>query len=236
MKHLNVIKYLNIVIAVVLFLGLVVGARAQVSGDVTLVSTYSWRGVKQNNGPALQSTAAYSAGPVEVGMWFSTVDFGGPEELESDFFVSAGFEVGAVEIAAGATVYSYDMFQSFNADADLEYEVFLSASTAGFSLAGYFVPEQASTESNRNKSDYWVEAGYGLEAAGARFGVLYGYGTYSSKWLVDADGVQLKDPVALVDISVARDLGNGLAIGYNYSLGLDDAMENIMYFSLGYSF
>jgi len=202
------------------------------SGDVTGVSTYVWRGVKQYNGPALQGTASCGYKSLSFGLWTSSVNFGDATEAETDPFVELSLPTGSIESSIGATIYSYDLFQSFNADADVEYEIFAKAGMGVLGLAFYFVPSQASTTNNLNSSDYWFEASLGMEAVGAEWSVLFSYGTYSSKWLATPKS----EAVTNIVIGASRALTENLSVNYNYSIGTDSQMENIFWMGLGYSF
>ena len=99
-------------------------AQLEFSGDVTLVSTYIWRGIKQYNGPALQGTAGAGCGSLSFGLWYSSVNFGDDTEVETDPFIEIALPTGSISTSIGATVYSYDFFETFNDKADYEYEVF----------------------------------------------------------------------------------------------------------------
>ncbi len=202
------------------------------SGDVTGVTTYVWRGVKQYNGPALQGTASFGLKSLSFGLWTSSVNFGDATEAETDPFVELSLPTGNVESSIGATIYSYDLFKSFNADADVEFEIFAKAGAGPLGLALYFIPSQASTKNNLNSSDYWLEASLGMKAVGAEWSVLFGYGTYSSKWLAPPKS----DAVTNIVLGASKSLSESLNLNYNYSIGTDSQMENIFWMGLGYSF
>ena len=54
------LKLFSIVIYFILSLTATVQADVSFSGYLSGVSTYVWRGIKANNGPALQTDAAFS--------------------------------------------------------------------------------------------------------------------------------------------------------------------------------
>jgi uncharacterized protein (TIGR02001 family) len=205
------------------------------SGDVTGVSTYVWRGVKQNNGPALQSTADFAYGALSAGLWMSSVDFG-DTETETDPYVSLNLPTGAIETSVGVTIYSYDLFSSFNSDADAEYELFANVGTGALSVSGYFVPDQSSTKSNLNDSQYWLEISIDKTMAGADLNATLGYGTYSSKFLTEPNGTELKDPVTHLVLTAAKTVSESMSVNWNYSIGFDEAMENIFWLGCSFGF
>ena len=228
-------KKLTLVLAGVLVLISISGkANAQVefSDDVTMVSTYVWRGVKQYNGPALQGTASFKLGAMSFGVWATSIDFGDDIEIESDPFVELTLPTGALESSIGATIYTYDFFETFNNDADFEYEVFAKIGVGPIGLAGYFVPSQASTKKNLNESDYWLEASTSCKLSSTELAMMFGYGTYSSKWLSEAK----KNGVGNLVLTASRSLTEALTVSYNYSFGLDNQMENVLFLALGYSY
>jgi uncharacterized protein (TIGR02001 family) len=207
-------------------------AQVQFSGDATMVTTYVWRGVKQYNGPALQGTAGFEAGLVSFGLWCSSVDFGGDTEVETDPYVELSFPTGSVSTSIGATMYSYDFFETFNADADYEFELFGTFGVGPVGLAAFYVPSQASTENNLNESDYWIEASLGANLRGADLGVLFGFGTYSSKWLAEPK----EDAVSHVVLSAGKTVNENVAVNWSYSISMDSDMDDQFWMTFGYGF
>jgi uncharacterized protein (TIGR02001 family) len=207
-------------------------AQLEFSGDVTAVSTYVWRGIKQYNGPALQGTAGAAYGALSFGLWYSSVNFGDDTEVETDPYIEVSLPTGSISTSIGATVYSYDFFESFNDDADIEYEVFGKIGVGPIGLAAYYVPGQSSTENNLNESDYWIEVSAGTVVAGADLGAAFCYGTYSSKWLATPK----KDAVSHVVLSAGRSISEIFSAGWNYSIALDDDMDNLFVGSLSITF
>ena len=205
-----------------LFVVLLAGslAAAEFSGDVTGVSTYVWRGVKQFNGVAMQGTASLTTGPVTVGLWTSTM--GGPVEVETDPFVEIGLPTGDLSTAIGATLYSYDFF------AESEYNVYEMYGGLGYGPVGvtlFYTPEQE----NMDESVYWLEFSGGTALLGADVSATLGYGTYSSS----TDGA-----VTTLLLSAGKSITDNIAVSWNYSIGLsdDDNLENIFFLASSYSF
>jgi hypothetical protein len=96
----------NIVIGLTILLTtLPVSAQVEFTGDLSIVSTYVWRGLKANNGPALQSTAAGSYGIFTLGFWGSSVNFGDDVEVETDVFAELALPTGDLTSSIGATLF-----------------------------------------------------------------------------------------------------------------------------------
>ncbi|MBN2201298.1 hypothetical protein JW777_05025 [bacterium] len=202
--------------------------KVNFSGDMAAVSTYVFRGVKQNSGPALQTTARFGYKALTAGIWCSSVDFGGPVETETDPFIELALPTGRVPVTIGLTVYSYDMLDAFNDGADMEFEAYGKVGLGPIGLAGYFVPKQGSTENGLNESLYWGEVSGSKGLCGAVFSAVLGYGTYSSRFLAEPK----KDAVGALAISASRTVRDGLTATYTYSLGLDDAVEDVFIFGI----
>lgn len=188
------------------------------SGDVTGVSTYVWRGVKQFDGVAMQGTASLTTGPVTVGFWSSTMH--GPMEVETDPFVEIGLSTGDISTAIGATLYSYDFF------AKAEYNVYEVYGALGYGPADvsfFYTPEQE----NRDESVYWLKVCGGTALLGADVSATLGYGTYSSS---------TDDAVTTLTLSAGKSVSEHVVVSWNYSIGLSDELENIFFLAFGYSF
>ncbi|MDZ7724869.1 MAG: hypothetical protein U5R06_19190 [candidate division KSB1 bacterium] len=209
-------------ILILLMLVLLTGSALAVefSGDVTGVSTYVWRGVKQFDGVAMQGTAGLTSGPVTVGFWSSTMH--GPMEVETDPFVQVSLPAGEISTAVGATLYSYDFF------AKSEYNVYEVYGALAYGAAGvtfFYTPEQE----NMDESVYWLEVSGGSTLLGADVGATLGYGTYSSS---------TDDAVTTLTLSAGKSVSDNVAVSWNYSIGVsdDDNLENIFFMTAGYSF
>ncbi len=229
---LNRVRVSVILTGMVLLIVQALLAEKSFTGNVTGVSTYVYRGNKQNNGPALQMYAAFAAKSLSAGLWVSSVDFGGDTEIETDPFVELSLSSGAVKSAIGTIIYSYDMFEAFNAGADFEIELYGKVSFGALGLTGYFVPSQASTDYDANSSLYWIEGTTGIKKAGATWSVLAAYGTYSSRWWVPAD----KDPVGLLVFTAAKPVTEKFAVSWNYAISSKEAMGNNFWVAAGYTF
>ena len=76
MKNISPIRRQILLTILTMAFALPLNAAGEFAGNLTGVSTYVWRGVKANNGPALQSDAAFTYGIVTLGFWGSSVNFG----------------------------------------------------------------------------------------------------------------------------------------------------------------
>ncbi len=146
-----------IVILLLAALTLPLQAAVEFAGNLTGVSTYVWRGIKANNGPALQSDAAFTYGIITLGFWGSSIDFGDDLELETDPYGSVVLTDGDFSSSLGFTVYMFD-FHTFNqfADAELELSALFGYGPIGLNI--FYVPKQNSTKEDLNRSLYWLRA------------------------------------------------------------------------------
>ena len=228
----NAINLIIVGLALLTFLSVSpLAAQVEFSGDATMVSTYVWRGVKQYSGPAMQGTAGFDYGIVSFGLWLSSVEFG-DIEVETDPYIEIALPTGSISTSIGATIYSYDFFDTFNDDADYEYEVFGTAGYGPIGVAAYYVPSQSSTDNAPESSQYWVEVSGEASFMGADLSAVFGYGTYSSKWLATPK----KDAVSTLALTAGKAVSEDIAVNWTYSLGLDDDMENILWMGFSYGF
>jgi hypothetical protein len=209
-------------------------AEVGFSGDLTAVTTYVWRGIKLNTGPALQGTAEGSYGILTFGFWGSSLNIIPDQatELETDLYASVALPTGDLETSLGATVYMLD-FSHFNDTADAELELFASFAYNILGLNFLYIPEQNSIKNNENSSLYWIELAATVPLLGADISAQASYGTYSSRWL--PAGPQ-KDAVALGLLSVSKSITGDISAFWTYSFDLDGGFENIFYFGGSYSF
>ncbi len=207
-------------------------AQVGFSGDLTAVSTYVWRGVKINSGPALQSSAAGSYGVVTLGFWGSSINVGDDLEVETDLYAEVALPTGDLYSSLGATVYMLD-FRTFNSTADAELELYATAGYGALGITAYYVPKQNSTKDDLNRSVYWLEISGATHLAGADLSAMIGYGTYSSRWI--PSGAK-KDAVALLLLTAGTAISEATSVFWSYSLDLGTGFENIFYFGASYGF
>ncbi|MBN1465849.1 hypothetical protein JXA02_08820 [candidate division KSB1 bacterium] len=195
------------------------------SGDVTMVSTYVWRGVTQFHGAAMQGTAEVSSGVLSVGLWSSS--WHGEFAVETDPYIGLSLPTGQVETSLGATLYGYDFFTGPGSI----YEVYASAGYGPASLAFYYTPEQ---QDGDQPDVYWLELAGAASWIGADWSAGLGYGTYSN-WNFDGDA---PDAVMTLLLSATKSVTDDLAVSWNYALPLSDDQDlsNVFFFTLGYGF
>ncbi len=207
-------------------------AQTGFSGDFTAVSTYVWRGVKINSGPALQSSAAGSYGVVTLGFWGSSINVGDDLEVETDLYAEVALPIGDLYSSLGATVYMLD-FRTFNSTADAELELYATAGYGVLGLNAYYVPAQNSTKDDLNRSVYWLEFSGATQLAGADLSALIGYGTYSSRWILSG---ARKETVTLLLLSAGTAISEATSVFWRYSHDLGTGIENIFYMGTTYGF
>ncbi|MBN1894086.1 hypothetical protein JW906_06310 [bacterium] len=207
-------------------------AGIKFTGDVTAVSTYVFRGIKQGSGPALQGTAAWSCGYLTGGLWLSSVNFSENIETESDFFVEASWVSGGLETAAGVMFYSYDGFRTFNAYADYELEIYAKAAIGPAGLSLFHVPSQKSTAGDPVRSNFWMELNLQHAFPETALSATFGTGTYSSRYLEDPK----KESVSTVVFSIEKAVAEDFSANYFYSMGLDPSIGDILYLTLSWCF
>lgn len=191
-------------------------------GDVTVVSTYFWRGVKQFDGAALQSTAELSSGPLAVGYWVSSMS--GGIAVETDPYVSLRLPTGSIESSIGATVYSYDFFAK---EEYTVYELFGSAGFGPLNATYYFTPEQ---QDGSVTSVYWFEVGVETTAFGADLGATLGAGSYSA--FVSPE----KASVSTLLLRASRSVSDEVTVAWNWVVGINSSTDNGFFLSAGYGF
>jgi uncharacterized protein (TIGR02001 family) len=152
------------------------------SGDVTLVSTYIWRGVQQFEGTAAQGTITGSFGKVNAGLWYSSVCFGNGMVMETDPFVSLSLPLSKLNTSFGLTASAYD-FKDYNDTANVEFEVFATILAGPFGLAFFCVPNQGSMDAYALSSTYWLQFSAAKSWKDLNLSAQAEYGNYSSRFV-----------------------------------------------------
>jgi uncharacterized protein (TIGR02001 family) len=207
-------------------------AQVKFSGDISAVSTYVWRGIKANNGPALQGTASFTYSHLTVGLLCSSINYGDDKEVETDPYLEIALPNGNISTSIGATVYIFD-FRTFDDYADYEYELFFTAGYGPVGLSGFYVPKQKSTEFDTLRSNYWLELSGESTYLGADISAAIGYGTYSSRWMPKG---RTKDAVSLLLLTAGKPITQNFSVTWNYSIDLGSDFENIFYLGAYFSF
>jgi len=159
MKSINK-SLLAVAVAGTLGMGSVsVMAEDGLSGNVSLVSNYLWRGVVQSNKdmPAIQGGMDYTKGNFSMGTWGSPL---GTNGTEIDLYAS--FKAGPVTI--GGIYYYYPA----STGSDF-YEVNVGGDVGPVSLMGSY--------QLNGTNPYYVEASYSMPMGKASLDMHVGYGT-----------------------------------------------------------
>ena len=77
-----------------------IAQEVTVSGNVALATDYTFRGVSQTDGPAVQGgfDATFGDSGFYLGTWASNINFGGGSDLELDVYGGYKFALGAVNM------------------------------------------------------------------------------------------------------------------------------------------
>jgi len=184
---MNKVEKLRNKALVMLFIGssmLVAGnASAQIEANVTLTSDYLFRSVTQTgNEPAIQGGFdwGHDSG-FYLGIWASNVDFGGPENIEIDYYGGWGTETeGGIAFDIGYIYYDY-----FDGDLSLQ-EIYGSVGFFGFTAAVAIEVDGLEGSNNYYSLDYGYdfEQGFSLYAGAGRYDLADDNGSaYTHYWV-----------------------------------------------------
>jgi len=201
------------------------------SGDLTLVSTYVWRGVQQFEGTAVQGTISGRLGQVNAGIWYSNVCFGNGMVMETDPFVSISLPLGKFNTSLGLTAYTYD-FKNYNDTASVEFEVYATFATGPFGLALSYVPGQNSMDAYALNSTYWLQFSAAQSWKELNLSAQVEYGNYSSRFV----DISRQTAVGDLVLSVTRAFSENLAVGWNVFIPFDPDMKTLYWIKLSYTF
>jgi len=219
------------------------GAAAQVSGTLSAVSDYRYRGVTfSDRNPALQAGIAYDAPPGwYAGLFGSTVRLAPPLSPIAHFqaIAYAGY---AIRLPSGVSVEAGGAHSAFSGNRSLDYgEVFLGAATENASARIYYSPKYFGQSSSAvygeiNGSPQIVDRVRLLLHAGmlqhrytSPYGTLYGVEPTSQVFdarigvRIDLDLVQLE--IAWVGVSnhsaaylfTGRNTPNGVVVALSHA-------------------
>jgi hypothetical protein len=167
-----------------------------------------------------------------VGVWSSSVDFGGDIMIESDPYVEVALISGKTNAVVGSTIYTYDMFETFNANAKYEIEFYAKLGYGPVKFAGYLIPGQTSTEGQLTSTLFWTETSAGYTAGSVVLSAMLAYGTYSSRSLV----VPKKEATSFLAFTLAKNINPATSAFWSYQREIDKDMENHFYCGLSYNF
>ena len=211
--------------------GFVSGEDLRFKGEVVITSSYYWRGVQQFEGNALQGTSRVDYGIISLGMWYSSVIFGDGTVMETDPFLSLNLPTGCWSSSVGLTVYSYDL-KKYNEYADWEIEINGSIGYDCLSFSGYYVPQQTSTKNDPSSSNYWFEFSGGIATLGINWGITWGYGTYTSRYLKTPK----EGAISTLTLSVIRSITDYLSVNWNYIIQTEKELHNGLYINCTLTF
>lgn len=192
-------------------------AQAELSSDLTIASTYLWRGQAISGfHPAMSSTVQYDhSSGLYVGTWFSNEGLAGSYEV--DAYAGYGLSIGDISLGLGAASYFYPQTEGNVVDSGI-YEGIVSAGFKDLSVTAY-INLETPADYTYISADYsigkvGVHAGYTLQDS-AYTDVNLSYAlTDALTWTVsyafgdgiadtpDAGGIRQDEPVVVVSYSV----------------------------------
>lgn len=150
------------------------------SGNVALTSDYYWRNVSQSDqnvaiqgGFDLTSKAGFYAG-----VWASSIDFGGSENIEVDLYAGYNFTVADIAMNVGVIDYTYP---DNGSDIDF-WEVYVKAAKTWDKLT-----LSGSLNYDPDNENLYADVGVGYSIT-PDFAISAGYGNYSFDAGTDYDG------------------------------------------------
>jgi len=160
-------------------------AHADVSVTPALTSDYDFRGYTQSDKkPALSVSVDYSGGPIHVGAWTSSIDFG-PHDARSELDLMADYTFGSddtVKVNTGFVYYTYPGHDNYTYP-----EAWVMASKGWFSAAYHYSWDWA----NVSQEASYVEGNVTVPIASTGFSAVghvgYSFGQY---WKAVDDAAQ----------------------------------------------
>jgi uncharacterized protein (TIGR02001 family) len=190
-------------------------ALAEISGNVSLLSDYAFRGVSQTDEQfALQGGFDYEhASGFYVGTWASNVDSsffndGQDPQLEIDVYAGYSGEL-ANGIGYDLGILHYDYPGSSSSDTD---ELYISGSMAGFTVSFNYSDELAFVGST--ESAYYLAAGYEMDLP-QDFGLSLHLGYSDGDAFDNGTGAALADAVLDWSIGISKSVA-GVDLGLAY--------------------
>lgn len=192
-------------------------AQAELSSDLTIASTYLWRGQAISGfHPAMSSTVQYDhSSGLYVGTWFSNEGAAGSYEV--DAYAGYGLTMGDISLGLGAASYWYPQAEGDMVDSGL-YEGILSAGFKDFSVTAYADLE--------NFGDYFYFSGdYSIGKVGLHAG-------YALTDPSDSSYTDVNVSYALTDAltwTVSYAFGDGIADAGPLGGGSDEPIVMVSY-------
>jgi len=210
-------------------------AHAGVSVTPAITSDYDFRGYTQSaKDPAFSLSVDYSDGPIHVGAWTSTVNFGNPEpaagrtsDAKSELDMLVDYSFGSDEFAkfnTGVVYYTYPGHDFWTYP-----EAWISASRGWFQAAYHYSWAWSGTSQEAS----YVEGNVTVPIADTGFGVVghvgYSFGQYWSAVDQAAAAAGVSGSGEYVDWSVAvtKSFGNfAFNLKYTDSNGVDFSTDS----------
>jgi uncharacterized protein (TIGR02001 family) len=134
-------------------------AHAEVTGTITAVSDYDFRGQTQSSGdPALQGSIDWAGeSGLSAGIWASTVDFGPGTDSDVEIDLYAGYEMSLSDDLSWNIGGVYYLYQGDGDDVDY-LELSTGLAYKDFSTKLWFSPDFV----NSDESAWYIEANYSI--------------------------------------------------------------------------
>ncbi len=132
-------------------------AQAQVTGTITAVSDYDFRGQTQSSGdPALQGSIDWAGeSGLKAGIWASTVDFGPGTDADVEIDLYAGYELSLSDDLSWNIGGVYYFYQGDGDNVDY-YELSTGLAYKDFSTKFWYAPDFV----NSDEAAWYIEANY----------------------------------------------------------------------------
>jgi len=121
-------------------------SAGQLTGNVSVVSDYMFRGIEQSGGAAVQGGVDYTLDlGIYTGLWVSSAAISGGNE--ADIYAGYALKIGDFDLTAGAIYYLYSEDTQFEAPPpsgarDIDYyEGFLGAGFGPVAVKAFYTPE-----------------------------------------------------------------------------------------------
>lgn len=153
-------------------------ASADFSASATLGSDYLFRGISQNQGPAVSGHVGFESNGYHGSVWASQVDYNSEATFEYDLTVGKTFTAGDITLDVSYIDYNYHDEEAL----DLE-EVSVTFGYKAVSLA-YFAGLEDATD--------YMEVGVDLGFAGVSAGTVEDFGWHwQASKTIDVEGVDV---------------------------------------------
>ncbi len=198
-------------------------ASLSFSGDVSLVSTYIWRGMKQFNGAAIQGSANLEYKFISGGIWYSSFSdiptlISANQYWEVDPYLTFSIPMGEASASIGANYYAYT-----NSFGDGVVEALLGLEYKFLGITGFITPKQKNSDFL-----YWISLSAAHEFKALEVSGSIDVGDYSSP---DSD------VVGFITLSISKSITDALSINWNGSFPYINFDQDVSYWmGISYGF